>query len=69
VQARVVEEPKPIFTRDARPIECLANETKCLACGTVITDCIAGCENADCPIATGTAAAQAGSDADAKPVK
>ncbi|MBS1994279.1 MAG: hypothetical protein JSS86_07890 [Cyanobacteria bacterium SZAS LIN-2] len=49
---RVVEEPKPIFTRDARPIECLANTTKCMACGTVITDCIAGCENAECPTLT-----------------
>jgi hypothetical protein len=55
IQSRVVEEPKPIFTRDARPIECLANETKCLACGTVITDCIAGCENGDCPTVTATA--------------
>jgi len=49
---RVVEEPKPIFTRDARPIECLANSTKCMACGTVISDCIAGCENAECPTLT-----------------
>ena len=51
---RVVEEPKPIYTRDARPIECLANSTKCLACGTVISDCIAGCENGDCPTVTAT---------------
>jgi hypothetical protein len=52
MSARVVDEPKPIFTRDARPIECLANNTKCLACGTVITDCIAGCENVECPTLT-----------------
>jgi hypothetical protein len=55
MHARVVDEPKPIFTRDARPIECLAFETKCLACHTVITDCIAGCENADCPTVKATA--------------
>jgi hypothetical protein len=55
IHSRVVDEPKPIYTRDARPIECLANETKCLACGTVITDCIAGCENGDCPTVTATA--------------
>ena len=55
MSARVTEEPKPIYTRDARPIECLANNTKCLACGTVITDCIAGCENGDCPTVLATA--------------
>jgi len=55
---RVVEEPKPIFTRDARPIECLANSTRCMACNTVITDCIAGCENADCPTLTPAVQAQ-----------
>jgi hypothetical protein len=55
LNARVVEEPKPVFTRDARPITCLANDTKCLACGSVITDCIAGCENGDCPTVTATA--------------
>jgi hypothetical protein len=46
---RVVEEPKPVFTRDARPIQCLANSSRCMACNTVISDCIAGCENGDCP--------------------
>ena len=46
---RVVEEPKPVFTRDARPIQCLANSTRCAACSTVITDCIAGCEKRRLP--------------------
>jgi hypothetical protein len=73
MHARVVDEPRPIFTRDARPIECLANETKCLACSTVITDCIAGCENADCPIVTAAAAQKttgtAGTGDNVKPIK
>jgi len=71
--ARVVDQPKPVYTCDARPIECLASVTKCAACGTVITDCIAGCENADCPTAkvqyTLEAAKTTGASTPAKPTR
>jgi hypothetical protein len=50
IVAHKPEEPKPVFTRDARPVEIvIAAQTKCPVCGNEIGNASGECENPTCP--------------------
>ncbi|CAN5367786.1 hypothetical protein BH11CYA1_BH11CYA1_46160 [soil metagenome] len=51
VSSRKRDEPCPVFTRDARPVDALNATPRCAACGYGISDPLTGCENANCPTA------------------
>jgi hypothetical protein len=49
ISARAPEEPKPVFTRDARPVQAvLGSQSRCTGCGGEITDPVMGCDNPKC---------------------